>query len=89
MRIRTLGTRLRRGVMNAVMAAAPCGPDSAAARPRTPAPAPAALPGLSADTPDVRYAAGRGNIAGAAEMAKAACDVRRERAPSALAAAGR
>ncbi|MFE2936249.1 alpha/beta hydrolase [Streptomyces sp. NPDC059278] len=89
MSVRTRGARLRRGVLAAMITAALCGPVSAAAVPRTPAPAPAALPGLSADTLDVRYTANRGNIAEAAEMAKTAGDVQRGQALTALAAADR
>ncbi|MFI6007112.1 alpha/beta hydrolase [Streptomyces sp. NPDC051366] len=89
MSVRTRVTRLRRSVLAAMITAALCGPVWAAAEPRTPAAAPAALPGLSADALDIRYTANRGNIAEAAEMAKAAGDVQRERALRALATADR
>ncbi|MFI2190952.1 alpha/beta hydrolase [Streptomyces sioyaensis] len=89
MSVRTRGTRLRRGVLAAMITAALCGPVPAAAQPRTPAPAPAALPDLPAATLDVRYTANRGNIAEAADMAEAAGDGQRERALRGLAASGR
>ncbi|WP_328681894.1 alpha/beta hydrolase family protein [Streptomyces sp. NBC_00322] len=89
MSVRTRVARLRRSVLAAMITAALCGPVWAAAEPRTPAPAPAALPALSAESLDARYTANRGNIAEAAEMAKAAGDVPRERALRALAAPGR
>jgi hypothetical protein len=64
-------------------------PLSAAARPRIPAPAPAALPPLTATTLDTVYAANRANAAQASRMAAGHGDRHRAEADRDLAAASR
>ncbi|MEV0320859.1 alpha/beta hydrolase [Streptomyces sp. NPDC050658] len=62
--------RLRRTLLAALIAGAVVVPVSAAQRPQVPAPAPAALPPLTAATLDTAYAANRANAAEAARMAE-------------------
>ncbi|MEV8018774.1 alpha/beta hydrolase [Streptomyces sp. NPDC086554] len=62
--------RLRRTLLAALVVGAVVVPVSAAARPQVPAPAPAAVPPLSAATLDTAYDANRANAAEAAGMAE-------------------
>ncbi|NDK24574.1 hypothetical protein FSY75_08820 [Streptomyces sp. TR1341] len=72
-----LAHRTRRTVVAALLAAALTVPLSAAARPRVPAPAPAALPPLTPATLATAYAANRADATRAARMAAAHGDSRR------------
>jgi hypothetical protein len=81
--------RLRRSALAAMVAAALYVPLAASTQPSVPAPAPVALPPISAGTLDAAYAANRANMATAARMATAAGDLRRGRVLTALAAPGR
>ncbi|MFF7406628.1 alpha/beta hydrolase [Streptomyces murinus] len=79
-----LAHRTRRTVVAALLAAALTVPLSAAARPRVPAPAPAALPPLTPATLATAYAANRADATRAARMAAAHGDSRRAAADRAI-----
>ncbi|MER5603961.1 alpha/beta hydrolase [Streptomyces sp. NPDC002265] len=79
----------RRGLLATLVAAALVVPLSAAARPRIPAPAPAALGRVTAASLDEAYAANRADAAEAARMAAAHGDRHRAAADRALAGPGR
>ncbi|WP_416484461.1 alpha/beta hydrolase [Streptomyces sp. CL12] len=79
-----LAHRTRRTVVAALLAAALTVPLSAAARPRVPAPAPAALPPLTPAGLATAYAANRADATRAARMAAAHGDSRRAAADRAI-----
>ncbi|MGQ4389432.1 alpha/beta hydrolase [Streptomyces sp. SAS_270] len=81
--------RLRRAFLAALVVGAVVVPVSAAARPRTPAPAPAVLGPVTASTLEGAYAANRANAAEAARMAAAHGDRGRAAADRAMAAPSR
>jgi len=88
LRRRRLG-RVRRTLLSVLVTVAVVVPLSAAARPRIPAPPPAALAPLSAATLTERYAANRANAAEASRMAAAHGDRDRAAADGAMASPGR
>ncbi|MEU6771849.1 alpha/beta hydrolase [Streptomyces sp. NPDC046759] len=79
----------RRALLAGLLTAAVAAPLSGAARPRIPAPAPAALPPITATTLRTAYAANRADAARAADMAAAHGDPHRAAADRALAAPSR
>ncbi|MES5819523.1 alpha/beta hydrolase [Streptomyces sp. RG80] len=81
--------RWRRAGLAALITGAVVLPLSAAAHPEIPAPAPAALPPLTATTLDEAYAANRANAAEASRMAAAHGDHERAAADRAMAAPAR
>lgn len=81
--------RLRRTLLAALVMGAVVVPVSAAARPRIPAPAPAALAPVTVSTLDKAYAANRANAAEAARMAGDHGDRTRAAADRAMAAPSR
>ncbi|MFE1913934.1 alpha/beta hydrolase [Streptomyces anandii] len=83
------GRRWGRALLAVLVAAAVVVPLSAAARPRIPAPAPAALAPLTRATLNAAYAANRANAAEASRMAAAHGDAGRAAVDGSLAAPGR
>ncbi|MFK4145673.1 alpha/beta hydrolase [Streptomyces sp. NPDC004065] len=81
--------RLCRAFLAVLVAAAVVVPLSGAARPRIPAPPPAALAPLTRSTLEAAYAANRANAALASRMAAAHGDTHRASADASLAAPGR
>ncbi|WP_433451552.1 alpha/beta hydrolase [Streptomyces sp. CA-142005] len=81
--------RARRALLATLLTAAVAAPLSGAARPQIPAPAPAALPPLTATTLQTAYAANRADATRAAGMAAAHGDTHRAAADRALAASSR
>ncbi|MGW5428048.1 alpha/beta hydrolase [Streptomyces sp. NPDC004059] len=81
--------RARRALLATLLTAAVAAPLSGAARPQIPAPAPAALPPLTATTLQTAYAANRADANRAAGMAAAHGDTHRAAADRTLAAPSR